>query len=359
MIIYLIIIFIILLTIIHLHITSDNINRSKLKYSKCPDKNISPIINEIFTNNNIIRTYRSDWDIYMPCTYTFLNQEFSDFDKRHSKKIIFGIYDCDEIVSKNNLWKILEKNYGREISKQIMPETYILSDKKHMDLFKKKFNPNKLYLLKKNIQRKEGITLTRNLNDIINHSHDDRVVQEYLENQFLLNDRKLNLRVYILMIINKGKKEIFINRLGKCIYSNKNFDENSLDREVHLTSLNVSNDIYDNNPFDFKDLKKFLGVNNYNALFNKIIHKCKLSLIPGIKLMGNFEKTINSLNFQLFGLDFIMNNNLEPFLLEANKGPDMIPRFDRDYKLKKEIYLDTFNIINLVPKKYNNYIKIF
>ena len=48
-----------------------------------------------------------------------------------------------------------------------------------------------------------------------------------------------------------------------------------------------------------------------------------------------------------------MNNNLEPFLLEVNKGPDMIPKFKKDYKLKKEIYLDTFNKINLVSKKYN------
>ena len=51
--------------------------------------------------------------------------------------------------------------------------------------------------------------------------------------------------------------------------------------------------------------------------------------------------------FQLFGADIILDKNGNPYLLEINKGPDMIPKFDKDYVLKRHIYNETFNKIGI------------
>ena len=58
-------------------------------------------------------------------------------------QIIFGISGCDKIVSKNNIWSLLENKYGREKASSIMPETYILNNKEHMNLFVIHYNLNK------------------------------------------------------------------------------------------------------------------------------------------------------------------------------------------------------------------------
>ena len=53
---------------------------------------------------------------------------------------IFGIKGCDFIVSKNSLWHLLQKKFGRKQASTIMPETYILSNEdanvKFTNLFK-------------------------------------------------------------------------------------------------------------------------------------------------------------------------------------------------------------------------------
>ena len=47
-------------------------------------------------------------------------------------------------------------------------------------------------------------------------------------------------------------------------------------------------------------------------------HLCKLTNIN------------NNLSFQLFGLDYVFNNHMYPYLLEMNQGPDMIPKNNKD-----------------------------
>ena len=59
-------------------------------------------------------------------------------------------------------------------------------------------------------------------------------------------------------------------------------------------------------------------------------------------------------SFQLFGLDFIFDKNLDPYLLEMNKGPDMIPKDGIDTKLKTKIQLDMFGKVGLLNTNNNN-----
>merc|ERR1711991_980045 len=95
----------------------------------------------------------------MPCTYNNIEKELNTV-KNLKIKLLFGVRGCDLIVSKNNIWKLLENKYGRENAINIMPETYILTNKNHMQLFKKNYNSKEVYIMKKNIQRKQGLLLT-------------------------------------------------------------------------------------------------------------------------------------------------------------------------------------------------------
>ena len=41
------------------------------------------------------------------------------------------------------------------------------------------------------------------------------------------------------------------------------------------------------------------------------------------------------MNFQLFGVDVMLDDTMEPLILEFNKGLDMIYKIEKDEKLKK------------------------
>ena len=66
------------------------------------------------------------------------------------------------------------------------------------------------------------------------------VVQEYLDDLFLLNKWKINLRIYVLIICKNESKEIYFSNVGKCIYSNKDFNPDSTENEVHTTQVPLS-----------------------------------------------------------------------------------------------------------------------
>ncbi len=48
-----------------------------------------------------------------------------------------------------------------------------------------------------------------------------KVVQKYMTNLYLINKRKVNMRIYLLIINKKNKKYFYLSSLGKCIYNKK------------------------------------------------------------------------------------------------------------------------------------------
>lgn len=341
----------------------NNLSYDTLFY-KCNKYVITKVIKDIFENYNIGRTFnqnKENWKLFMPCTYNTVESELKNLEITNNNKLIFGINGCDSLASKNNLWLILEKKYGRKKASTLMPETWILHNKNHMELFKKQYNEENTYIMKKNIQRKKGLHLTNILNEIIDNSDEKfRVVQKYMKDTFLLNKRKINLRIYLLVICKNNKIESFVHKNGKCIYTNKDYN-NTLDLEENITSLNLDYDIYNKNPFDLIELKQYFNKHklNYKKLYNNLINN--LTLLHNTykhnicKLKGNE----NNLNFQLFGLDYIFDNDLNIFLLEINKGPDMNSKNNIDYKLKYNIMEDVFIKVGLInSNKANMFIKL-
>lgn len=367
-IIYLFILFILFIYMIYrnkyiLKENFSNLIENNYKYYRCNDKPLGDVIQKIFNKYNIIHS-NHDWDIYIPCGYNNVEDELLNITIYDNpfKKFIFGINGCDFIVSKNEIWKSLVECYGRFEASKLMPETYILDDPNEILLFSKYFNPseNNIYILKKNIQRKEGLKLTRDYFDIIHSVKEDfKVSQKYIKNLFLINGRKVNLRFYLLIIIKNNYIYFYVSNIGKCIYTNKMYNDDDLDFESNITSYNFDVNIYNKNPRDFDELKMF--INNYyqndhsaSTLFNKIntlIKQVCLCLSNKIYQSHNIK---NTTSFQLFGGDIIITNDLHPYLLEFNKGPDMEPKDKLDGILKETIQKDIFKMLGIIHDDHPN-----
>lgn len=353
------IVFIILIISIFIYL-SCNIQESfdmNHKYYRCDVKKIGLITGEIFKNNNIIKD-NNDWTIYVPCGYNHVEKELLNIKVNNSyrQKFIFGINGCDSIVSKNKIWESLVNCFGRSEASLYMPESYVLHNLDDMNQFKKTFNKNKIYILKKNIQRKEGLKLTSNLDIILNSVLDNyRVVQLYKTDLYLINKRKVNLRIYLLIVVKNGYKHFYISNIGKCIYTRKEYNHNNYDFESNITSYNLDMNVYKNNPRNFIELFNYIDKKSQDS---RILSKNIYELMKKISqcLSNNIFQSSNIKEctcFQIFGADVIFDNHLHPYLLELNKGPDMIPRDDIDKLMKKRVQEDMFKIVGILPNNSN------
>ena len=337
----------------------NNIENFTIRYKKCSKIPVIGIMKNIFDQHQILPN--NNWNLYIPCGYTNVENELENIRVFSQNQIIFGLSGCDKIVSKNNIWELLQTKYGRPFASTIMPETFILDKYSDMELFKKKYNSQKKYILKKNIQRKEGILLTKDLNTILTAKYKGyKIVQKYLENILLINKRKLNLRVYVLIISKNKQIKAYLHQQGKCIYTNKDYNPHELDFESHITSYNLDLDIYKINPLTLVDLNTYFKdlKYDYNIIFKKI-KKIIYYIIQASKdQLGQLKSLKNNTCFQLFGVDIILDQQLHPYLLEFNKGPDMTPKNKVDRLIKTKVEEDMFNLVNIIDTKNNQFIEI-
>jgi len=297
-----------------------------------------------------------NWDIFIPSGYNRVEIELDKLKPTSPDQIIFGIQGCDEVVSKPGLWKMLENKYGREKAMTIMPQTYLFENEDHINLFKENYKEGNTYILKKRKQRKEGLLLTKDINEILTAKEKEfTIIQDYMRDVLLVNNRKINLRIYLLLTIKDGILEAHINKYGTCIYTNKDFDDTNFDFEHNITSYNLDLKIYDKNPMTFKQLRTYLsehGYENPEILFDRIDNNIKL-LCDAIKnSIGRGHNLKDNLCAQIFGMDFIIDKDLNPYLLECNKGPDMSPKKDAGFADLINKLEDFYMAENLVEKSY-------
>ena len=256
--------------------------------------------------------------------------------------------NSDSFVSKNNLWNILRSTKYSNI----VPKTYLLDNYYDLENFKKDHHKDKLYILKKNIQNKKGLKLIQgNYNTIINtyNLENYKLVQEFIFNTIL--DKQFVIRIYILAIkrLNQNKVNVYYNKYNKLLFAEKNLAQNNFKSKMLIT--NSKHNIPEN-PKNLAELK------NTNKIDNNI-----MDILLGIKYIitkqcENENKLFNFSQFQLFGIDIICDANLNCYLLEINKNPNMSNFHSEKEKIeKREIIKDMYTLV-MNSEKINSFISL-
>lgn len=327
-------------------------------YYKCNKKHNPPTQNILDTENYNHQSTISPLkqpDLYIPCGYSNAELELYNLPSENvANSKIFAIAGCDILAGKDSLWQQLEKTYSRDGAKLLMPETYITTSATDLDLFERSYHIENIYILKKNIQRKEGIIILDNLLNILaTIKRDPRyiIIQHYITNPFLIQKRKLNIRLYIAIVCEPSNKTVrtYLYTHGKCIYTNQDYDPKDINKlEAHLTSLNLNTQIYTKAPESLTQLAEFIGAQEYNTVWDKIVYKLGRVMHAIKPLVCQDGK--GAMNFQIFGMDVMLDQNMEPWILEFNKGPDMTYKTPNDGKMKTQLYKDLFCLVGLSNK---------
>jgi hypothetical protein len=364
-------------------------NRNKCSYM------MNNTLTDVLDENNINKTEDDDWQLYFPCTYDEIEKEigmikvsptcsdihdntndnydddYENIDDTHvhdNDKKFFIIHDADEITAKNYIWKHLVSYYGRNEAVNYMPRTYILSDTVDVELFDKEYNKDSIYIMKKNIQRQEGLLITNKMDDIKGGRNNGYViVQELLQDPFLVNNRKINLRCYILVVCQKGDIACYVHNEGFMYYTKDYFKKNSTETGPNITTGYIDRSVYEENPLTHGDFRKWLDKKNRKLtepekkiqttnnkiskiVFNNINILLKNVMIAMTGHLCQGEKLKNNTTFQLFGADVAPNENLESQLIEINKGPDLSSKDERDGNVKKSVIRDMLSVLNVIQQ---------
>ena len=332
-----------------------------LNYIQCERVPVSKRLDSIFENNNIKKDAKN-WDLYLPCGYTYVESELDNIEKLKKNQKIFAIDGCDKIVSKYHLWKTLTNKLGDSYT-NYFPKTYSFTKGDIKNLIANHTSGMK-YIAKKDVQRQTGLTIIHKIKDLVGIMNDRKylVIQELLNNPFLIDGRKINIRVYFLIVCNNGKVDGYVHDNGFIYYTADRFNYDSLSDKPHITTGYIDRSVYKKNPLTTDDLYVYLNKKGYKSetLKNNTINLFRI-IMNALKIpICNSNKLKNGLAFQLFGCDVAPDNNLNVKLIELNKGPDLTAKDKRDDEVKREVTNDLLEIVDIIPKqnKENRFIKL-
>ena len=334
-------------------------------YYRCEKRPLGGIYKEILNEQDVNLTHDlSEFGLYYPCGYNGVERELRALDLGDKKsQNIFGICGSDTIASKCSLWKVVSEHYGRGFASKLIPESWLLKENREFPLFEKKFDPTKVYILKKNVQRKKGIKLTSDLDEVKEAHKSKYVMVQEKRDSIIINKRRLNLRIYVFVVYKDGKKSVYIHDSAKVLYTSKdvveNMGSNAEEFETLITNSYVTDlEIYNKNPLTLNKLLDYLeenrGVNSV-AMKQKIYNLLKNVMIALLPKVCNCKHLKDQNMYQMFGADVLIDTKYKPYVLEFNKGPDMKHKDEADHKLKKKVIFDTFEKMGVIHGKDKSY----
>lgn len=355
-------------------------NNKPIKWKRNPNCKymMTETLRNVLSNNNFEETKDDDYVIYFPCTYNKIDNELktaSDNNNRDQDSRFFIIKNADQLTGKSYIWQNLVTKYGRDYAKTLMPLTYVLNNKYDKKILENEYDEDKIYILKKNIQRQQGLKITNKKDDILK---DDEyiIAQELLQDSFLINKRKINMRIYLLIVCQNGEILAYAHRDGFMYYTKIPFQKGSLNPDCHITTGYIDRKVYEENPLTLQDFRDYLD-NYERELTDKEVNIISANMKVSEYVFNNIYKLLNKVvksvennvcigsselsdnyTFQLFGVDVSLNNNLHPHIMEINKGPDLGAKDERDSNVKHGVVKDILSVLKITNDKHN-FVKIY
>ena len=181
------------------------------------------------------------------------------------------------------------------------------------------------------------------------HCANEIIIQKYLDNPLLYKNRKFDIRCYVLIDSNLN---VFFCREGHLKASSESYNLINTDKFIHITnySLQKKSENFEKyetgNEISYKDFQDFLCSKNISSkIFENIITQMKYLVEISVKSVGKkIMKTENVLCFEIFGYDFIIDNDFKVWILEINDNPGLAISSDVIAKLIPRMIDDAFRL---------------
>lgn len=264
---------------------------------------------------------------------------------------VYSIRSIDLLAHKGAMYAHLESTLSRDTLARHVPVTWVLTNDRDRAKLVRSFDPSKLYIIKKNVQRQKGCQITRDLDEIVRaHKQNYVVCQEILTDNFMVNTRKINIRVYVVIVVHKDVR-VYMYTDGFLYYGTPNYSADSRDRSAHVTTGYVDRSVYAENPLTLHDLYAYLGAPR-SATLRKNIQLTVKTVARGFHdAIHEMDTEADCTNFVITGWDLSVDGDLKCKVMEINKGPDLGFKEERDENLKRDLVLQTYRIAGLLEDR--------
>jgi hypothetical protein len=212
--------------------------------------------------------------------------------------------------------------------------------------------------MKKNVQRQEGLKLVyrseieeKDIQELKKEKY--RLIQEFKDDPYLINGRKINLRMYTLFVCDnagyidgdKPKKAAYFHQNGFVYYTPAEY-EYGTNHSHTITTGYVPRELYDTHPLTHSDLVRYMGEENAAIMFENI-YANGAQVMDAIQHVLCREKK-GMVDFQLFGVDYQISEDLSVYMLEINKGPSLTEFDKRDALVKHKVQMDVLSKVKAI-----------
>ena len=354
------------------------------------------IFNNIFVRNLEKWNYNLYWDYPYPKIEN-LENKYQLIGKFPDEQI--NIYNIN--LQYNKLKELFPKDFD------YIPETYFMPEQK--DLIQEKFNkyeftPINAWIIKQ-LQKDENNEINGNINNKSNKtekkkypkiiksfnkeilkekSKENFVINKYISNPFLINNKKFTMRAFVL-VTGFSPLKIYFYRDGYLIFSEKEYnlnESNSNDSCIHISSeknelkcmkknKNAKNNtrpyeksLYEENCtiWNFLNFERYCKKNDID--YQKIINQAKDIIIKTFislndEIINKYKTSKDRNMFQLFTFDFIIENNLQLYLIDVDKNPKLNSKHLVPIYIYDHIFSDILNIVGIVPYHHEDVNKTY
>ena len=293
--------------------------------------------------------------------------------KKLNKYQRYNHFPCTwQLGRKDYLWKnykILNSIFPEDYN--FIPETYIIPEDQNLFNQIYEAHPEYIWIVKPVASsRGRGIRLLSHINSLPKKC----LVSKYIDQPHIIMNKKYDLRLYIV-ITSFTPLKIYLYEEGLVRFASEEYNpvnnSNKHNRYMHLTnySVNKTSSNFDNNisledkctgsKWSLSAYKNYFKENNldFEILWDKIKDIIVKAVICAADQTINMVKKLsphrNNL-FELYGFDILIDENINPYLLEINLNPSLNCETDLDLKVKSCLMTDIYNLIGVIPYSHEN-----
>ena len=315
-----------------------------------------------------------DWDIYWASASTIKD---INFHRLGPAQRINHFPNHSELTRKDLMVKNIrraQRNAKRDGTAlgytyeelDIIPSTYVLPADYALfvEEFKKSSGTNTWIMKPSSRSQGKGIFLINKLSQIKQwsassllppslrsaSSAEQYVVSRYVDNPLLIDGKKFDMRLYVLVTSFKPL-QVYLSSLGFCRFCNLRYKSGDLENEfVHLTNVAIQKkggDYNENhgNKWGMDNLRIYLEATRGSEAVDRLFTEIEAVIVKSLQSCQSI--IINDKHcFELYGFDVIIDHNLRPWLIEVNASPSLSTTTLQDRLLKFRVINDTLNIVS-------------
>ncbi|GBG33558.1 Tubulin polyglutamylase TTLL6 [Hondaea fermentalgiana] len=195
-----------------------------------------------------------------------------------------------------------------------------------------------------------GVTVLNGARDLRRVHGSSRILQTYLSRPYLINQRKWDLRAYVL-VTSTVPMRAYVHERGIVRFASRDYNEQARRANQVLTNTHVNKQFAKQNvtsiTWSFKDLRDQLTADGHDAdaLFLDMQKSISTVLLSGEKAWQSFYQSKQQAEcvncYQILGIDLIVDENLKTRVLEVNAQPSLRMSDDEQdhYSQTKQVML--------------------